>query len=356
DGDTAGRKAAIRTGKLFLGYGIPVTVAALPPGEDPDSLIRDKGAEAFQAILDEAESLVAFIVHSAARLEKQPASIDALTRTTAQILEVLQNTESAVMRARLQQEAAALLGVGEDALAEDFKKILQEVEVRRPQRAQEPTAEDLEFVDEPDIVDFDDIEPVDEPQEAPPAASTAHSLADALAELVLHHYDNQPLLEEIRHCLPPHLIPDGPVRSLISAIHQTPSLSSFQLPDELPDYRAYYDEVLERDERLGSETAPQEALEELIRKFWIQAAEQQGQALPADSLQRLELQKHIGYLKTVPWRQVRATLAGNYEPIQSEPPPSPTAPGPLSVGPLQPAASPSPSQAPSFNEPSDLPD
>ena len=100
------------------------------------------------------------------------------------------------MRARLQQEAAALLGVSEDALEEDFKKVLQEVEARRPQRLQESTAEDLEFLGEPDIVDFDDVEPVEEPLEASPAASTASSLADALAELVLHHYDNQPLLEE----------------------------------------------------------------------------------------------------------------------------------------------------------------
>ena len=356
DGDSAGRKAAIRTGKLFLGHGIPVMVATLPLGEDPDSLIRDKGAEAFQGILDGAESLVAFIVHSAARLEKQPESIDALTRTTAQILEVLQNTESAVMRARLQQEAAALLGVSEDALEEDFKKVLQEVEARRPQRLQESTAEDLEFLEEPDIVDFDDVEPVEEPLEASPAASTASSLADALAELVLHHYDNQPLLEDVRHCLPPNLIPDGPVRSLVNAIHQTPSQSPFQLPDELPEYRAYYDEVLERDERLGSETAPQEALEELIRKFWIQATEQQGKVLPADNLKRLELQKHIGYLKSAPWRQVRATLSGNYEPSQPEPSPPPTAPAPLSSEPFLPSAPLSPPQSPSFNEPSYLPD
>jgi DNA primase len=44
DSDTAGRKAAERAFELLSPHGLSVRVAALPQGEDPDSLIREKGA------------------------------------------------------------------------------------------------------------------------------------------------------------------------------------------------------------------------------------------------------------------------------------------------------------------------
>ena len=59
DGDGAGQKAAIRTGGEMLASGMSVRVARLPQGEDPDSLLRTKGPEAFQSCLDAAESIVA---------------------------------------------------------------------------------------------------------------------------------------------------------------------------------------------------------------------------------------------------------------------------------------------------------
>src|SRR5216684_1117168 len=60
DGDTAGQRAALRA----LGRALPILqpgrslrFAALPPGEDPDSLIRGAGAPAFAAILAAARPL-----------------------------------------------------------------------------------------------------------------------------------------------------------------------------------------------------------------------------------------------------------------------------------------------------------
>ncbi len=61
DGDAAGARAAARTAELALPLLAPdrsLRLAALPAGEDPDTLVRRGGAPAFQAALDSARPLV----------------------------------------------------------------------------------------------------------------------------------------------------------------------------------------------------------------------------------------------------------------------------------------------------------
>ena len=123
DGDAAGRKAAIRTGGEMLAADIAVRVARLPPDEDPDSLLRTKGPEAFQACLDAAESLVAFQVHIALEAEKNPESYDAISRAAKAVLELVRQSTNAVTRASLLQEASTLLNVPVEALKEELEKI-----------------------------------------------------------------------------------------------------------------------------------------------------------------------------------------------------------------------------------------
>ncbi|HYD31701.1 MAG TPA: DNA primase [Azospirillaceae bacterium] len=60
DGDNAGRRAAWRAVERVLPHLIPdhsVRVAFLPEGEDPDSLIRTRGAAAMRGVLDHALAL-----------------------------------------------------------------------------------------------------------------------------------------------------------------------------------------------------------------------------------------------------------------------------------------------------------
>ncbi|MEI6557630.1 MAG: DNA primase [Rhodospirillaceae bacterium] len=61
DGDGAGRRAAFRAVDRVLPLLVPdrsVRVAFLPGGEDPDSLIRARGAAAFESVLVAARSLI----------------------------------------------------------------------------------------------------------------------------------------------------------------------------------------------------------------------------------------------------------------------------------------------------------
>jgi len=60
DGDNAGLRASARAAARalpLLRAGVGLRFAALPRGEDPDSLLQAKGAKAFQAVLDEAKAL-----------------------------------------------------------------------------------------------------------------------------------------------------------------------------------------------------------------------------------------------------------------------------------------------------------
>jgi len=54
DGDRAGRKAALRSAQMLLAGGLSCRVALMPEGEDVDSLLRTAGAQAFDALLEEA--------------------------------------------------------------------------------------------------------------------------------------------------------------------------------------------------------------------------------------------------------------------------------------------------------------
>ncbi len=58
DSDNAGIKAAERAFRILAPVGLGVRMAALPQGEDPDSLIRGQGTEAFEALLGSAEEFL----------------------------------------------------------------------------------------------------------------------------------------------------------------------------------------------------------------------------------------------------------------------------------------------------------
>lgn len=61
DGDAAGQKAAMRAAMRALPLlrpGFSLAFATLPAGQDPDDIVRARGAEGFTALLDEAQPLV----------------------------------------------------------------------------------------------------------------------------------------------------------------------------------------------------------------------------------------------------------------------------------------------------------
>ena len=54
DSDKPGRKASFKAADTLLAAGVHPLIVTLPPGEDPDSLVRRHGRESFAALLDDA--------------------------------------------------------------------------------------------------------------------------------------------------------------------------------------------------------------------------------------------------------------------------------------------------------------
>ena len=94
DGDAAGTRAAARAAEISLPLLAPersLRFVTLPPGEDPDTLIRQKGARGFQALLDAAQPLsdALFGLIVGGKLPDQPEARAALRNrlaTTAQTI------------------------------------------------------------------------------------------------------------------------------------------------------------------------------------------------------------------------------------------------------------------------------
>jgi DNA primase len=120
DSDTAGQNAVEKSLPALMAAGIGVKVATLPTGEDPDSLIRKQGAEAFREFLKGA---VDFFDHAIDRAERDadarsgfgPREKAAVGGRLAGFLALL---PEAVLRETTSAHVGARLGLSPVALAE----------------------------------------------------------------------------------------------------------------------------------------------------------------------------------------------------------------------------------------------
>ncbi|MGH7841453.1 MAG: DNA primase, partial [Candidatus Binataceae bacterium] len=67
DGDAAGRKASMRALEVFLQAGLLGRGAFVPSGYDPDTLVRERGAQAFNSVIESAELLVDYFLNEQAQ-------------------------------------------------------------------------------------------------------------------------------------------------------------------------------------------------------------------------------------------------------------------------------------------------
>jgi DNA primase len=66
DGDRAGLAAARRAALALAPFNLQVSILALPDGEDPDSFVKSRGADAFLGLLAKAPSAADFLIDMAA--------------------------------------------------------------------------------------------------------------------------------------------------------------------------------------------------------------------------------------------------------------------------------------------------
>ena len=150
DDDAAGHKATIRSAGMLLAAEIPVRVVSLPDGDDPDSFLRTKGAEAFRALLEKGESIISFQCRVERAKERDPASIDAVARVSKAVLATIAACSSAVLRASMVGEASKLLGLPSAALTEELEVVRKKAALAAPRHPASTAQEST--------VDYDDVD------------------------------------------------------------------------------------------------------------------------------------------------------------------------------------------------------
>jgi DNA primase len=91
DADAAGQKAAERALEVLFGAGLQVKIGEMPAGEDPDSLIRKSGSDAFRAQVESAEDFFDFQINrklSAAEAQTTAGRV-AFARKMSQFINVV---------------------------------------------------------------------------------------------------------------------------------------------------------------------------------------------------------------------------------------------------------------------------
>jgi DNA primase len=202
DSDAAGKKAADRSVPALLSQGLTVKIVALPAGEDPDSLIRKQGPEAFLKLVENAKE---YFDHNLAEAVasgelEDTAGKSRLVRRLAPPLALVQD---AVLRESLLGRISSRLGVSPASIRAGMKAppidrdsqetapqpqaeepialsagmkmlgqlVLASADVREWLRAQVPLAE---F--EPPAALLDKVVHADFPDQAPPPASLLSEL------------------------------------------------------------------------------------------------------------------------------------------------------------------------------------
>lgn len=137
DSDNAGYKAAERSYQILSPEGLVVRVASLPKGEDPDSMIRKHGAEAFTQAVGRAVEFLDFQI--AHKRSTQGTDIRQQVQLIEQTAVTIAMNPSISARDLMITSHAGTLGVTEDALRRQVEQF-----VRRRKKSEEKAEESAE--------------------------------------------------------------------------------------------------------------------------------------------------------------------------------------------------------------------
>ena len=317
DADGAGIKAARRTGTDFLAVEMPVRVATLPEGEDPDSFLLAQGAAAFQARLDAAESITSFLIRVQKKSEPNPSSIAAVTRMSRAVLEMVAACPSAVMRASLLSEAAGLLGLPVSALDADLSsyvdaqsKVKSASAVWSSSRPVPPPAASVVVGNENDAAANDAAAPVNNP---PPPRELA------LCGFLFKHEKDHEIASMMESCAPAELFVHGFTRGFVQAWMKgfgddtgTDEFAAF-CRDLAPEESRWFGRISSDERDSLCEKSPVQQLQALLKLLWSDAIERRIGALEASSTddadrRRLEWSMLARQFQRGTWQKVRPLM------------------------------------------------
>ncbi len=176
DADAAGQQAAERSFAELLLAGVSVRVAEMPPGEDPDSLVRKEGPDVFRAWIGTARDFFDFQID---RLSTQfdldtPRGKAGLARRLADSVALVGDP---LLRQAVVGKVTARLGLR----MEDFTLLLKQVKPRRAYGENDAPA--------PDLAAGEGQPATRHPPPAPPFEPPRNGAVDQLLRLCLRDDD-----------------------------------------------------------------------------------------------------------------------------------------------------------------------
>lgn len=119
DPDDAGIRAALRTVDLIIPSSVAGEVVLLPKGEDPDSFIKNRGAEAFNRLLTQSVKLLDFAIRQGLS-DPGASTIEGKLKIVDRILPAVRNVKRAVERSYYVKHLAESLGLEERELSKEM--------------------------------------------------------------------------------------------------------------------------------------------------------------------------------------------------------------------------------------------
>jgi len=239
DADAAGQKAAERSLDALLQNDLIVRVAEMPAGEDPDSLVRREGKEAFETRIAGARDFFDYWI------ERETAGIDLSSLgTKMQLARSLAETVSRIrdplMQGEVVNKVSAYLGVA----AQDFRSLLPKRRAELARSGDQSEADDLSKSEETAQEPRHDI-----------AMLCLLALRDEKAREFLRKQNWREILAQV---------PDGEILALI--------LKSEMHPDDAASLNAFMVTLSRPEERLVSSWLLQKAppnAEVMVEKWWL---------------------------------------------------------------------------------------
>ena len=239
DADAAGQKAAERSLDALLQNDLIARVAEMPAGEDPDSLIRHEGKEAFESRVGDARDFFDYWI------ERETAGVDlgslgAKMQLARSLAETVSRIRDPLMRGQVVSKVSARLGVA----AQDFQSLLPKQRTESVRLGDQSEADGPAKADETASVPRHDI-----------AMLCLLALRDEKAREFLREQNwHETLLQ----------VPDGEILALI--------LKSDLHPDDAASLNAFMVTLSPPEERLVSAWLLQKAPPNagaMVEKWWL---------------------------------------------------------------------------------------
>lgn len=136
DGDSAGQKATFRGLQILKDAGLDVKVLSLPDGLDPDEIIKQRGKDAYQALIDEALPLIDYKLKVlAARFDV--STVDGKRKYVENALRVIAESDKDFEQEELLKRVSEVSRITYESLKRDLEK--------SPQKPQAETAPEVKY-------------------------------------------------------------------------------------------------------------------------------------------------------------------------------------------------------------------